>query len=591
MAKKTVTKAHSDKAPKGAGDEQAALAKMYEDTLRDFAESSIVTGRVIEVRPNEVLVDIGYKSEGTLPASEFRGDTSQVQPGDQFEVLIEKLEDDEGMVCLSKTRAEQQRKWENVVNNCSEGSTIPGEVKGRVKGGLIIDIGVDAFLPGSQVDITPVRNPDELVGQTLEFKIIKINKERRNVVLSRRELMEDRRREARRELLRDIRAGQVRKGMVKNITEFGAFIDLQGMDGLLHITDMSWGRLNHPSEMVSVGQELEVVVLDVDLEKERISLGLKQRSGNPWDGIEGRYPVNSRIHGKVVSLVPYGAFVEIEPGVEGLVHVSEMSWTKRVAKASDVLNVGDEVDAIVLAVNAEEQKISLGIRQTEANPWDTVLDRYPIGSRVKGKVRNFTTYGAFVEIEPGMDGMIHVSDMSWTRKVNHPSEVLKKSDEVECVVLEVDPTQQRISLGLKQAQQDPWSGIQSRFRIGQMVKGKVSKVASFGAFVELTEGIDGLVHISQISDERVQKVRDVLQPGQEVEARVIKIDSVDRKIGLSIKAAQVPEENFVVSEEMLQGLRPGEDLVDIASALDEAFGTAGGAGEEWHPGQKKPEET
>ncbi|MBM4155481.1 MAG: 30S ribosomal protein S1 [Lentisphaerae bacterium] len=564
---------------------------MYEDTLRDFAESSIVTGRVIEVRPNEVLVDIGYKSEGTLPASEFRGDTSQVQPGDQFEVLIEKLEDDEGMVCLSKTRAEQQRKWENVVNNCSEGSTIPGEVKGRVKGGLIIDIGVDAFLPGSQVDITPVRNPDELVGQTLEFKIIKINKERRNVVLSRRELMEDRRREARRELLRDIRAGQVRKGMVKNITEFGAFIDLQGMDGLLHITDMSWGRLNHPSEMVSVGQELEVVVLDVDLEKERISLGLKQRSGNPWDGIEGRYPVNSRIHGKVVSLVPYGAFVEIEPGVEGLVHVSEMSWTKRVAKASDVLNVGDEVDAIVLAVNAEEQKISLGIRQTEANPWDTVLDRYPIGSRVKGKVRNFTTYGAFVEIEPGMDGMIHVSDMSWTRKVNHPSEVLKKSDEVECVVLEVDPTQQRISLGLKQAQQDPWSGIQSRFRIGQMVKGKVSKVASFGAFVELAEGIDGLVHISQISDERVQKVRDVLQPGQEVEARVIKIDSVDRKIGLSIKAAQVPEENFVVSEEMLQGLRPGEDLVDIASALDEAFGTAGGAGEEWHPGQKKPEET
>lgn len=593
MAKKTVTQARSDRNPaKGAGDEQAALSKMYEDTLRDIAEGSIVSGRVIEVRPNEVLVDIGYKSEGVLPSSEFRGDTSQVQPGDQFEVLIENLEDDDGMVVLSKTRAEQQRKWENVVNNCTEGSTIPGEVRGRVKGGLIIDIGVEAFLPGSQVDIAPVRNPDELVGQTLEFKIIKINKERRNVVLSRRELLEDRRRDARRELLRDIKAGQVRKGLVKNITEFGAFIDLQGMDGLLHITDMSWGRLNHPSDLVSVGQELEVVVLDVDLEKERISLGLKQRGGNPWDGIEGRYPVNSRIHGKVVSLVPYGAFVEIEPGVEGLVHVSEMSWTKRVAKASDVLNVGDEVDAVVLAVNAGEQKISLGIRQTEANPWDTVLDRYPIGSRVKGKVRNFTTYGAFVEIEAGMDGMIHVSDMSWTRKVNHPSEVLKKNDEVECVVLEVDPSQQRISLGLKQAQQDPWSGIQSRFRVGQKVTGKVSKVASFGAFIELAEGIDGLVHISQISDDRVQKVRDVLQPGQEVEARVIKIDAVDRKIGLSIKAAQVPDESFVVSEEMLQGLRPGEDLVDIASALDEAFGSAGGAaGEEWHPGQKKPEET
>ncbi len=571
------------------GDERAKMTKMYEDTIRDFSEGAIVTGRVIEVRPNEVLVDIGFKSEGVIPAGEFK-DLAAVKLGDQFEVLLERLEDDQDMVVLSKARAEQKRKWDNVVENCAEGSVIAGDVKGRVKGGLIVDIGIDAFLPGSQIDLVPVRNPDDLVGQTLEFKIIKINKERRNVVLSRREMLEDRRREQKRELLKEIKAGQVRKGVVKNITDFGAFIDLQGMDGLLHITDMSWGRLGHPSEMVAVGQELEVVVLDVDLEKERISLGLKQRMANPWDGIDGRYPIGSRIRGKVVNLVPYGAFVELEEGVEGLVHVSELSWTKRVAKASDVLKVGDFVEAIVLNVNASEQKISLGIRQTEANPWDTVQDRYPIGSRVHGKIRNFTTYGAFVELEEGVDGMIHVSDLSWTRKVNHPSELLKKGDEVECLVLEVDPTNQRISLGLKQAQEDPWSGIASKYKIGQIVKGKVSKVASFGAFISIEEGIDGLVHISQISDDRVQKVRDVLQPGQEVEARVIKIDTGERKIGLSIKAAKLPDEEFKVSDEMLQGLR-GEDLVDLGSAFEEAFGAAQApAPEEWHPGDKKADE-
>lgn len=583
MAKKTAKRHSGAAVAAGADAARDTMAKMYEETLRDFADGSIVMGRVIEVRPNEVLVDIGYKSEGVLPASEFRGDTSQVQPGDQFEVLIANLENDEGLVEVSKLRAEQQRKWENVVLNCTEGSAVTGEVRARVKGGLIIDIGVDAFLPASQLDLSPVRNPDEFIGQTLEFKIVKINKERRNVVLSRRELLEDRRRDAKRELLREIRPGQIRRGVVKNITEFGAFVDLSGMDGLLHVTDMSWGRLGHPSEMVSVGQELEVVVLEVDHDKERISLGLKQRMGNPWEGVEDRYPVHSRVRGKVVSLVPYGAFVELEPGVEGLVHVSEMSWTKRVAKASDVLKVGDEVEAVVLAVNAADQKISLGIRQTEENPWESVQERYPIGTRVRGKVRNFTTYGAFVEIEEGIDGMIHVSDLSWTRKVNHPSEVLEKDEEVECVVLEVDPSQQRISLGLKQAQSDPWSGIQQRFKVGQLVKGKVSKVASFGAFVELADGIDGLVHISQISDDRVQRVRDVLQPGQEVEARVIKIDPVERKIGLSIKAAKLSDEEFVVSDDMLQGLRPGENLVDIAGAFEEAFG--GLSGQEWHPGE------
>jgi len=351
---------------------------------------------------------------------------------------------------------------------------------------------------------------------------------------------------------------------------------------------MSWGRINHPSEMLSVGQEIEVVILDVNMEKERISLGLKQKMPNPWDDIEAKYPVGTRVRGKVVNLVPYGAFVQLEEGVEGLVHVSEISWTRRVARASDVLTAGDTVEAVVLSINKDEQRISLGMRQIEANPWDVVAEKYPIGARVRGKVRNFTNYGAFVELQEGIDGMIHVSDMSWTRKINHPSEVLKKGDEVEAVVLEVDPSNQRISLGLKQAQEDPWTSISSRYHVGQLVKGKVSKLASFGAFVEIEEGVDGLVHISQISDDRVQKVRDVLQPGQEVEARVIKIDPVERRIGLSIKAAKLPEEEFVVDESMLEGLRPGEDLVDLAGAFDAAMGAASGPEqqEEWRPGEK-----
>lgn len=573
------------------GDERAAMEKMYAETLKNFTEGSIVKGRILEVRPNEVLVDIGYKSEGLIPSSEFKSG-EPMQPGDEIEVLLEQLEDDDGMVVLSKQRAEQQRCWDRVLDTCTEGGIIEGVIKGRVKGGMIVDVGVDAFLPGSQLDVLPVRNSDDLMNKKMEFKILKINKERRNIVLSRRELMEDKRREQKKKLLTEIQVGQVRKGMVKNITDFGAFVDLNGMDGLLHITDISWGRIGHPSEVLSVGQEIEVAILDVNLEKERISLGLKQRMPNPWDDIEAKFPVGTRVHGRVVNLVPYGAFVQLEEGVEGLVHVSEISWTKRVARAADVLSVGDMVEAVVLSINKDEQKISLGIRQTEQNPWDHAQEKYPIGSRVKGTVRNFTNYGAFVELEPGIDGMIHVSDMSWTRKVNHPSEVLKKGDEVEAVVLEVDGSNQRISLGLKQAQEDPWSSISSRYQVGQMVKGKVSKLASFGAFVEIEEGVDGLVHISQISDDRVQKVRDVLQPGQEVEARVIKVDPVERRIGLSIKAAKLPDDEFVVDESMLEGLRPGEDLVDLAGAFDAAMGAAGAAEpqEEWHPGQKKPKE-
>ncbi|MBM4147624.1 MAG: 30S ribosomal protein S1 [Lentisphaerae bacterium] len=558
------------------------MAKMYEETLKDFSEDSIVKGKVLEVRGNEVLVDIGYKSEGVIPLNEF-SDRPDLKAGDEIDVLIEQIEDDNGMVVLSKERADQEIRWARVRESCQEGGVVQGQIKARVRGGMIVSVeGVDAFLPGSQIDVMPVHNTDPFVGKTFDFKVLKISSERRNIIVSRRELIEETLKSKRKQLLETIEVGQTRRGAVKNITDFGAFVDLDGMDGLLHITDMSWGRIRHPSEMVNVGDEVEVLVLDVDRDKERVSLGLKQKTPNPWENIESKYPVGSRLRGKVVNLVPYGAFVEIERGVEGLVHVSEMSWTKRIARASDMLNVGDEVDVVVLNVNSGEQKIALGMRQTEANPWDTVQERYPVGSRVSGAVRNFTSYGAFIELESGIDGMIHVSDMSWTRKINHPSELLEKGQTVEAVVLEVDPENKRISLGLKQAQDDPWHTIAARYHIGQLVKGKVTKVASFGAFVEIEEGVDGLVHISQLSDSHVAKVTDVLQVGQDVEARVIRIDRDERRIGLSIKAVGMAEEDVVrQQEDMSIGLRPGEDMVDLAGAFEEAFGTAG---EEWRPG-------
>ncbi len=568
-----------------SGKGQEDMAALYAETLKDFTEGSIVKGKVLDVRGNEVLVDIGYKSEGAVPLSEF-GEDAGVQVGDEVNVLLDAIEDENGMVVLSKQQAEQQRNWDEVLDSYGEGGVIEGVVRARVRGGLIVDAdGIDAFLPGSQIDVVPVHNTDSLIGNRYEFRIIKISPERRNIILSRRELIEERLREKKRALLETIAPGQRCHGRVKNITDFGAFVDLDGLDGLLHITDMSWGRIRHPSEVVSVGDELEVIILDVDRDRERVSLGLKQIQENPWDDLETRYPVGSRLRGKVVNIVPYGAFVELEPGVEGLVHVSEMSWTKRVARAADVVSAGDEVDVVVLNINKDEQKIALGMRQTEANPWDTVQGRYPVGSRVHGKVRNFTSYGAFVELEDGIDGMIHVSDMSWTRKVNHPSEVLEKDQVVDAVVLEVDAQANRISLGLKQASEDPWSSVASGFSVGQIVKGTVSKVASFGAFVDLGDGVDGLVHISQISDGHVERVKDVLQIGQEVEARIVRIDRAERRIGLSIKAASMADEEFdLQKDEILEGLRPGEDMVDLAGAFDEALGLAG---EEWRPGSKE----
>ena len=546
-----------------------SFAEMLRQYERPLQTGQIVKGTIIEVRPKEVLVDIGGKSEGVVSASEFE-DFANVKLGDHVDVLIEHAEDKEGNVHLSQEKAEFQQNWDRIQTICNEGGTVVGKVKGVVKGGLLINIGVEAFCPSSQVDVTPPKNLLTYVGNSYEFKVVKLNPDRQNVVLSRRELVEAERTARRSSLLSEMVPGDIRKGTVKNITDFGAFIDLNGLDGLLHITDMSWGRLNHPSELLKVGQELDVVVLDINREKERVSLGLKQKESNPWDNIEAKYPLGNKVKGKVVNLVPYGAFVEIEPGVEGLVHVTELSWTKRIAKPSDVLKVGQDLEAVVLGINREEQKISLGIRQLETNPWDVAHQKYPPGTSVKGPIRNLTSYGAFIELEEGLDGMIHVSDMSWTRKINHPSEVVKKGDVVEGVILEVDKANQRISVGMKQLSTDPWEQIERFFRVGDLVTGKVTKLASFGAFVGLPHDIDGLVHISQVSEERIDKIKNVLKVGDDVNARVIKIDRGERRIGLSIKAANYSPEQLKAEQAVLDSLKPGEDLV----ALEHAFAQA-----------------
>jgi small subunit ribosomal protein S1 len=530
-------------------------------------QGEIVKGTVIEVRNKEVLVDIGYKSEGVVPLNEFL-EPAAVVVGQEIDVLVEKLENKEGTVVLSHQKAEFKKNWDNILAICNEGGRIVGKVTAVVKGGLIVNVGVEAFLPSSQLDVVTPKNLQTFVGNSYEFKVVKINQERQNIVLSRRELIEAERNEKRGKLLAEMTPGDIRKGTVKNLTDFGAFIDLNGLDGLLHITDMSWGRLTHPSEVLKVGQEIDVVVLDVNKEKERVSLGLKQKMANPWDQIETKFPVGTKVKGKIVSLVPYGAFVQLEPGVEGLIHVTELSWTKRVAKPSDVLKQDQEIEAVVLGINRDEQKISLGVRQLESNPWDIADQKYAVGAKVKGKVRNLTSYGAFVELEEGIDGMVHVSDMSWTRKINHPSEMLKKGDEVEATILEVDKANQRIALGMKQLETDPWSNIETLYKVGDLVQGKVTKLASFGAFVGLQHEIDGLVHISQISEERVEKIKNVLKVGQDVSARVVKIDRNERRIGLSIKAAAYSDEQLKEEQKMLDALKPGEDLVALQHAFD-----------------------
>ena len=531
----------------------------------DINEDKIVNGRVAEKNDKGILLDIGFKAEAFIDKAELGEKWDTVKTGDMLEVYLEQMEDEENVPSVSLHKAELQKSWDSIEQNYKEGDLIKGTIKSRVKGGLIVDVGVEAFLPGSQVDLGAVRNLDDFLGKEEEFKILKISAERRNIVLSRRELLEAERAKQRATLLDELVPKTIRRGVVKNITEFGAFVDLNGMDGLLHITDMSWKRISHPSEVVHVGQELEVMILDVDKERQRVSLGLKQKDGNPWDTVDVKYPKGSRVKGRVVNVMPYGAFVELEEGIEGLVHVSEMSWTKKVNKASDVLKEGDEVEAVVLEVSKENRKISLGLRQCQENPWKVIKERFPKGTRIKGVVHNMTGYGAFVQIQDDIDGMIHVSDMSWIRKVNNPSEILHKGMEVEAVILEVDDVNQRISLSMKKLTDDPWQTIQNKYKVGDIVEGKVTKLASFGAFVELEGGIDGLIHISELSDDHVARVKDAVNIGDTVRARVKNISTEERRIGLSLRDVDGDAAGAVTRTE------PGEALGDFGSALSDAI--------------------
>ena len=504
---------------------------------------SILKGRIVEITKDHVVVDVGLKSEGLVPIEEF-SDPSQVYLDAEVEVLLDQAEDDNGQIVLSREKAERLRQWEYILEHCEEGSIVKGRVLRKVKGGLMVDIGMEAFLPGSQIDNKRIKNLDDYLGKTYEFKILKINIERKNVVVSRRELLEAERISKKAEVLEHIQPGDIREGVVKNITDFGVFLDLDGIDGLLHITDMTWKRIKHPSEMVQLGQKLEVMILSVDKDKGRVALGLKQKGPNPWDQIEQKYPPGTRVHGKIVNLLPYGAFIEIEPGIEGLIHVSEMSWVKNITDPSEVVKKGDDVEAIVLSVQKEEGKISLGIKQTEHNPWDDVERKYPVGHNVKAEIRTLTNYGAFVELEPGVEGLIHISDLSWIKKVSHPSEVLRKGDVVDAIILSVDKESKKITLGVKQLGNNPWESIEKTMPVGSLVKGKVTKITAFGAFVELDSGIEGLIHVTELSDQAFGKVEDVIAKGDDVTAKVIKLDPEHKKIALSIKEYLIDQNQY-----------------------------------------------
>jgi len=525
--------------------------KTNKDENEEMVPGTILRGHIVEIGKDFVVVDVGLKSEGLVPTAQFWDPEELVLDG-EIEVYLDQAEDDQGQIVLSREKAARQRQWEFILEHCEEGSIVKGKIIRKVKGGLMVDIGMEAFLPGSQIDNKRIKNLDEFLGQTCEFKILKINIERKNVVVSRRELLEAERISKKAELLEKIQIGDIRTGAVKNITDFGVFLDLDGIDGLLHITDMTWKRIKHPSEMVELGQELEVMILSIDKDKGRVALGLKQKEHNPWDDIEKKYPVGTRVKGEIVKLLPYGAFIEIEEGIEGLIHVSEMSWVKNVTDPTDVLNKGDKVEAIVLAIQKDEGKISLGIKQTESNPWDEAKDRYPVGSRVKAEVKSLTNYGAFVELEPGIEGLIHISDMSWIKKVSHPSEILKKEDVVEALVLSVDTDSKKITLGMKQLSDNPWESIEKMVPVGDMVKGKVTKITAFGAFVELDNGIEGLIHVTELSDQPFAKVEDVIAEGDQVTAKVLKLDPEHKKVALSTKEFLV-EQNQVNRDDIIVG--------------------------------------
>jgi small subunit ribosomal protein S1 len=545
------------------------LSDLYERSLKNLTEGEVVEGTVVKVTDTEVMVDVGYKSEGMIDISEFHNSQGKVdvKPGDKIEVLFEQIEDPNGYIILSREKAEKMHIWEEIEKNYREGNVITGRVIERIKGGLAIDIGVRAFLPGSQIDVRPVKNLDEMRGQELQLKVIKMNKRRGNIVLSRKVVIEDEIAKKRKQTLESLEENKVVSGVVKNITEYGAFIDLGGLDGLLHITDMSWGRVNHPSELFMIGDKVDVVVLQYDREKERVSLGYKQKTSDPWLTVDQKYPIGSRVRGKIVSLTDYGAFVELEEGVEGLIHISEMSWNKRIKHPSKLVAVGDTVEAIVLSVHKDARRISLGLKQTEPNPWKLLEEKYNEGDIIEGKVRNLTSFGAFVEVDEGIDGLIHISDMSWNKKIKHPSEIIKKGEIVKAVVLSIDKDSQKLSLGLKQMTPNIWEQYFNAHRVGDIVKGKIVRLTNFGAFVELAEGIEGLVHVSELDDKRVEDPQKEYSVGQELEMKILKMDFPQRKISLSVVAAQ-KEKDAEETKKRVEAAR-GPKGINLSSMVNE----------------------
>ncbi|MBL8820993.1 MAG: 30S ribosomal protein S1 [Planctomycetia bacterium] len=529
---------------------EEALPSIYVDQQQEFDPNKVVVGKIREIHDNDVVVDVGYKSEGIIPLNEWWDEgTNKVSPpqvGDEVRVLLEDIDDANGLLMLSYRKAKRQEEWERVIRQHKEGDVVQGAVTKKIKGGLLVNIGVNVFLPASQVDIRRPSDIGDYIGKDVRCKILKIDEARRNIVVSRRKLIEDERTEKKKKLLEEIAPGQLRKGIVKNIADFGAFVDLGGIDGLLHITDMSWGRVQHPSDMVHIEQELEVYIINVDRDKERIAVGLKQKQASPWDGVEAKYPVNSRHTGEVVNVMTYGAFVKLEPGIEGLVHISEMSWTKRINHPNEMVHIGDKIEVEVLNINKDKQEISLGMKQCHTNPWDKVAEKYPTGTQVSGVVRNLTNYGAFIEIEEGIDGLLHVSDISWVRKVSHPNEVLQKGQTVNCVVLAVDQERKRVALGMKQLSSDPWeTDIPERYKQNQVVQGKVTKITNFGVFIELEPGLEGLLHVSELADDKVDSPENVVKVGDTIDVKVLKIDREERKIGLSRKRAGQDDDEVI----------------------------------------------
>ena len=549
------------------------VAQLLERSFQNVEEGRIVRGTIVQIHDSDALVDIGYKSEGTISLREFKnanGEQIEVHVGDEVDVYLESTEDDNGLVVLSKEKADRIQIWEDITKSFDEGRVVEGKVCERSKGGVSVDIGVKAFLPGSQVDLRPIRNLESLIGQTIRTKIIKLNRRRGNIVLSRRSILEEERETARQETLAHLEEGKVIKGVVKNITDYGVFVDLGGIDGLLHITDISWGRVNHPSELFQIGDEIEVVVLQYDKDHEKVSLGLKQKTQDPWAAAEEKYQSGTRVKGKVVSITDYGAFIELETGVEGLVHISEMSWTKRVKHPSKIVALNDIVEAVVLDLDKNNRRISLGLKQIEQNPWQVVAEKYPPGSIVTGVVRNLTDFGAFIELAEGIDGLVHISDMSWTTRVKHPSEILKKGEQVQAVLLSIDVDHERLSLGIKQLLQNPWEGIGASIAVGNNVTGKIVRLTDFGAFVELSNGVEGLLHVSEISHQHVKKPEDVLTVGQEITAKVIKLDEENRRIGLSIKAYEEEVRGPISPEEEQETGAEDASAPDAAQATEEA---------------------